>query len=138
MNDVYTALKVAIGRSEPRDRWSKKFLGKPSIKFVLDREFNRYSKLLSYDFVSSLYDISGISILDAYVSSGCIDIQLRLATHVDYKGRDIRFQIVNSTDYHSLFSRFDVRTIYLHCFPNASNYDSRMILGPLGRPYRAG
>lgn len=58
--------------------WPHQSLGKPLAKFILDRSFDRYTKLLAYDFIVSLHEISGIVIREAHVSPGCIDIALRL------------------------------------------------------------
>lgn len=136
MVDPYATLKAAIARPTRSNPWSPVLLGKPSIKFILDREFDRYARLLAYDFVTEIYEISGIEIIDAYVSDGCIDIELRLNSHLDFRGRDLRAQIVSASEYHSIFSRFDVKSIYLHRFPAPSNFDSRLFLGSGGRPYR--
>lgn len=136
MADTYAKLRAAIARPSRSNPWSPELLGKPSLKFILARDFDRYSRLLAYDFVTELHEASGIEILDVHVSDGCIDVALRLKSHLDFKGRDLRTQIVGSSEYHSIFSRFDVKAIYLHCFPDASNFDNHLILGPAGRPYR--
>lgn len=130
-------LKFAIAKDACKSSLFRSSIGKPIIKFILNRKFDRYARLLAYDFAANFYEISGVDIADAQVSDGCIAIDLRLESNLDFLGRDIRSQMISSDEYRELFAQFDVQSIYFHCFPNSSNSDHKWLIGPTGRPYRA-
>ena len=109
---------------------------RPRVTFHMDRKFNDLTPFILYDFVVELYQEFGTTFSISKIKDACIIMDVRLDKYTDYLGRDFRYMMLTSPEYHNIFSRYGVDAIYLHNFPAADgNLDChRFSVGRAGRP----
>jgi hypothetical protein len=134
-DDVYDRIASSIKNANPPKLLEDKDVGKPLLKFIIDRAFSRTAQLVAYEFAVDFYQLSGTQILNASVQDGCISVQLRLESHLDCFGNDLRHAFVSRRAFHELFYKYDVKTIHLSGFPNISNFDATIQIGREGMPF---
>lgn len=86
------------------------------VQFRLARDFNKASKLLALKFLTELNDEFGECIEPIMIKDGCVSIEVRFHSSIDYRGRDFRGLILQNEGYHEIFRRFDVSHIILQGF----------------------
>ncbi|WP_139020619.1 hypothetical protein [Bradyrhizobium sp. ORS 285] len=135
-DSTYDLIASSLKLTKPTPLLEDEHAGKPLVKFIIDRPFSRSAQIVAYNFIIDFYQLTGTQILHASAQDGCISVVLRLDSHVDYSGIDIRHLIVSRSSFHDLLYRYDVSKIYFSGFPNSSNFDSAFKIGREGSPIR--
>ncbi|MCB2062390.1 MAG: hypothetical protein KDE25_02845 [Novosphingobium sp.] len=106
----------------------------PRATFQMRGEFNDTSKFLAHNFVVDFTGLYGDFVKPIALENGCISLRLEFTKTSDYFGRSFTDIILNDTEYHDLFKKYDVFKIIAVWFPQLRNQTGTYRIGPAGRP----
>ena len=132
---MYDHIRSLISESNNTSGIYSSFISKPELQFRLNRNPNRYSNLLIFDFIVDFFQNSNAHILDIHIRPGCIHVDIRIDSHLDYRMRDYRSLFLIDDNWHRIFYQYDIDLINFHAFPNSSNFDRKYQIGSFGIPY---
>jgi hypothetical protein len=98
----------------------------PILEFILLRRFDRFAKVIAYDFLIDMYELCELKIVRAAIHTGCIHVEIEIQDEYIRGGIDIRSAIVENAAIRDIFQKYDVGEVVFKNFPGNINYKLRI------------